>query len=339
MGKILLVDPLYDSPQWNVGRDWLPGHEVVRPAEYTPEAIAPLLGDAAGILTVFRPVTREMMEAAPGLKVAAKPGAGVDNIDVAAATERGVLVCNVEGVRGRAVAEHAFFMALYIARHAWMQTDPAWEHAPAVQLGGKSLGIVGLGDIGRHAAAIGAGFGMKILVATRTPDPSRVPGVEMEFLSFEDLLPRADFLVLSMPLSPQTRGMICADSIGRMKPEAILLNVARGPAVVTDDLLDALREGRLAGAGLDVTDPEPLPADHPLRHMPGVLISPHHASRTPETQQAAMDRSAENVRRALAGERPINLVNPEALERRAEGFEGGAEGFEGGAEGPEGEGR
>ncbi len=317
MAKVVMVDPLFDSPQWNVGPDWIgAGHTLVRPAAYTPEAILPLLPEADGILTVFRPVTAEMMGAAPRLRVVAKPGAGYDNIDAEAATRRGVMVCNVEGVRGLSVAEHAFFMMLYLARHAWMREDQAaWEHTPAVQLSGKSLGIVGLGDIGRRVARIGRGFGMKILVATRTPDPSYVPGVEMEFLSFERLLPRADFLVLCMPLLPETRGLIRAETLARMKKEAILVNVSRGPAVVTEDLLDAIRRGQIAAAGLDVTDPEPLPADHPLRALPNVLITPHHASRTPETQEAAMERTKENVRMALAGERPINLANPEVLNR------------------------
>lgn len=317
MAKVLMVDPLYDNPQWNVGRDWLgAGNEVVRPPAYTPAAILPMLGDMEGILTVFKPVTAQMMDAAPRLRVVAKPGAGVDNIDTAAATARGVMVCNAEGVRGLSVAEHAFFMMLYLARHAWMKDDQkTWEHMAHAQLGGKSLGIVGLGDIGRRAARIGNGFGMKVLVNTRTPDPAYVPGVEMEFLSFEELLPRADFLILCMPLALQTKGMIRAETLAKMKKEAILINVSRGPAVVTEDLLRAIQAGTIAAAGLDVTDPEPLPDQHPLRSLSNVLITPHHASRTPECQQAAMDRTAENMRLALAGQRPVNLVNPEALSR------------------------
>ncbi|MEK6710921.1 MAG: NAD(P)-dependent oxidoreductase [Nitrospinota bacterium] len=318
MGKVILVDPLFGSPQWNVGKDWLGAeNEVVRPSAYTPEAIHPLLPGAEGILTVFKPVTAPMMDAAPRLRVVAKPGAGVDNIDMAAATRRGVMVCNAEGVRGLSVAEHAFFMMLYLGRHAWMRDDwKPWEHTSHVQLGGKSLGIVGLGDIGRRAARIGHGFGMKVLVNTRTPDPAYVPGVEMEFLSFEALLPRADFLILCMPLVPQTKGMIRAGTLARMKRTAILINVSRGPAVATDDLAEAIRSGAIAGAGLDVTDPEPLPDGHPLRSFPNVLITPHHASRTPECQQAAMDRTAENLRLALAGRRPVNLVNPETFPPR-----------------------
>lgn len=312
MAKVVLIDPLYSTPAWNVASDWLGAeHEVVAPAEYTPEAIEPLLPESEGILTVFRPVSPDMMDMAPNLKVVAKPGAGVDNIDVDAANERGVMVCNVEGVRGRSVAEHAFFMALYVARHAWMKDQQeTWEHMPAVQLGGKSLGIVGLGDIGRRAARIGNGFGMELLINTRTEDPSYVPEADLEFTSFDALLPRADFLILCMPLAPEMRGIMNKANLLKMKADAILINVSRGPAVVSDDLLEVMRGGHLAGAGLDVTDPEPLPKDHGLWGLENVIISPHHASRTPETQVAAMERTAENMRLALGGQRPVNIVNP-----------------------------
>ncbi|MDA1000919.1 MAG: NAD(P)-dependent oxidoreductase [bacterium] len=316
MAKVLLVDRLYGSPQWDLGSGWLGAeHEMVRPPDYELGTILSLLPDVEGILTVFREVGPEMMDAAPGLKVVAKPGIGYDNIDAAAATARGIMVCNVTGVRGRAVAEHAFFMMLYLARNAWMLDDPAWEHTDAVQLGGKTIGIVGLGDIGRHTALIADGFGMKVLAHTRTPDPSRLPDVDVEFLSFDALLPRSNFLVLCMPLLPETQGILNAAALKRMKKDAMLVNVARGPVAVTEDILQALQQGEIAAAALDVTDPEPLPDDHPLRKMNNVLITPHHASRTPETQVAAIERTRENVSRALAGERPINIVNPEVLER------------------------
>jgi phosphoglycerate dehydrogenase-like enzyme len=181
------------------------------------------------------------------------------------------------------------------------------------QLGGKSIGIVGLGDIGANLARMADGFGLRVLVNTRKPVPGRVPGVEIEYFSFGELLPRVDYLVLCMPLTDETRGIVCAESISKMKKGAFLINVARGPVAVTEDMLDAVREGRLAGLGLDVTDPEPLPGDHPLRSIPNVLLSPHHASRTRETDAAALGRTAENIRLALSGERPINLVNPEVF--------------------------
>jgi phosphoglycerate dehydrogenase-like enzyme len=309
--KILLVDPMFEK----LPPDWLgPGYEIVRPASFEAVDIARASAGVSGMLTAFRLVTAEMMDAAPDLKVVVRPGAGIDNIDVEAATGRGILVCNAEGVRGHALAEHAFFMMLYLGRHAWMKDDPvAWEATPGVQLEGKSLGIVGLGDIGRHLARIGNGFGLNLLVNTRTEDPSYVPGVPLEFVGIGELLSRADFLALAMPLVPETAGFIRRETIAQMKETAILVNLARGQAVVTADLLEAMEAGHLAGAGLDVTDPEPLADDHPLRAMPNVLITPHNGSRTPEAQAAAMKRAADNFKLALAGERPINLVNPEVL--------------------------
>ncbi len=317
MSKIAITDPIFGKVHhWDTGSDWLgPGHELVWPETYTPEAMMPLFSDVEAFITCFDLVTAEMMDAAPGLKVIAKPGVGYNNIDVKAATERGVMVCNVEGVRGPAVAEHAIFMMLYLARNTWLKDDPAWETTPMIELRGKTLGIVGLGDIGRHLARVADGFGMKILVNTRTPDPSRVPGVKLEFHSFRELQPLVDFLVLCMPLTDETRGIVCTETIEMMKQSAIFVNVARGPAVKTDDILAAMQAGRLAGAGLDVTDPEPLPGDHPLRAIRNVLISPHHASRTLKTDAAALARTGENVLNALAGKRPVNLVNPEILAR------------------------
>lgn len=311
MAKVLVIDPMMSK----LKSDWLgAGYEVVQPRSYELGDIFPELPGTAGLLTAFRPVPAEMIEAAPDLKVVARPGAGVDNIDIEAATRRGVMVCNVTGVRGRSLAEHALFMMLYLSRHAWMKDDQAaWEATPPEQLTGKTLGVVGLGDIGGNVVKIGQGFGLKILVNTRTFDPGRVPGTEVEFVSFDEMCPRADFIVLAMPLVPETQGLIRAETIGRMKKTAIVINLARGQAVVTDDLLEAIRAGRIAGAGLDVTDPEPLPDGHPLFSIPQVIITPHNGSRSPETTAAAMCRMADNVRKAMAGERPIYLVNPEVL--------------------------
>ena len=311
MARILVIDPMMSKlkPGW-LGS----GYEVVQPKSYEPEDIAPELPGANGLLTAFRPVPAEMIEAAPNLKVVARPGAGVDNIDIEAATRRGVMVCNVTGVRGRALAEHAFFMMLYLSRHAWMKDDQAaWVETPPEQLTGKTLGVVGLGDIGGNVVKIGQGFGMKILVNTRTPDPGRAPGAEIEFISFEKMCPKADFIVLAMPLVPETQGLIRAETLKKMKESAIVINLARGQAIVTDDLLEAIQAGRIAGAGLDVTDPEPLPDGHPLFSIPQVLITPHNGSRTSETTAAAMGRMADNIHKAMAGERPIYLVNPEVL--------------------------
>lgn len=311
MARLLVVDPLLLTEEFGVDEGWAGAeHEVMIPPGFAPEDLLPHLEWVEAILTAHRPVTEDMMALAPRLRLIAKPGAGVDNIDVRAAAARGVVVTNVQGARGRAVAEHALFMMLYLARHAWMRGDPAWQGTTSVQLGGKTLGVVGLGEIGRHVTRFGHGLGMAVVAHTRTPDPDRISDVPVELVERDDLLARADFVVLCLPLTQETHRMIDRTALASMKDRAYLINVSRGPIVCTDDLLDALRGGRLAGAGLDVTDPEPLPPDHGLWRLPNVLISPHNAGRTFESQAEALDRMRTNVRLVLSGRPPIDPVRP-----------------------------
>jgi phosphoglycerate dehydrogenase-like enzyme len=313
MACVVIVDPLLVTDAFGLGEGWAgPEHEVLVPAGYTDAELAPLLAGADAILTAHRAVTAELLDLAPRLRLIAKPGAGVDNIDVAAAAARGVTVTNVPGARGRAVAEHALFLLLYLARRGWLRDDPAWATTNAIQLGGTTLGVVGLGAIGSHVARAGHGLGMRVVALTRTPDPDRVPGVPLGFVDRDELLAVADALVLCAPLTDATRGMIDRAALAAMPREALLVNVARGPLVVTEDLLDAMLAGRLGGAGLDVTDPEPLPADHGLRRIPRVLISPHNAGRTTASQAEALDRMRANVRGVLEGGAPLDPVRPEA---------------------------
>jgi phosphoglycerate dehydrogenase-like enzyme len=311
VAQLLVVDPLLLTEEFGIDAGWLgDGHEVVIPPGFAIDDLRALLEQTEGILTAHAPVTDEMIGLAPDLRVISKPGAGVDNIDVTAAAARGVVVTNVTGARGRAVAEHALFMMLYLARHAWMRDDPAWQGTTSVQLGGKTLGIVGLGSIGAELARFGHGLGMSVLVHTRTPDPDRVPDVPVSFAERAELLARADFVVLCVPLTEETHRMIDRESLATMNDRAFLINVSRGPVVDTDALVEAFRGGRLAGAGLDVTDPEPLPLDHELRRFPNVLISPHNAGRTFESQAEAIERMRTNVLLVLAGDPPLDPVAP-----------------------------
>lgn len=310
IARILVVDPLLISEGFRIGADWAgPEHEVLIPEGFDLEQLRSLLPEAAALLTAHAPVTEEMIELAPALRLVAKPGAGVDNIDVAAAAQRGVTVTNVPGARGRAVAEHALFLLLHLSRRGWLRDDPAWRDTLATQLGGKSLGIVGLGEIGAHVARFGQGLGMQVVAHTRTPDPDRAPGVPVRFVDLDTLLREADAVILCAPLTDATRNMIDRRALGMMKEDAYLINVARGPLVSTEDLLEVMRAGHLAGAGLDVTDPEPLPEDHGLRSLPHVLISPHNAGRTIESQTEALARMRENVRLVLSGSPPIDPVD------------------------------
>ncbi|HWL91547.1 MAG TPA: NAD(P)-dependent oxidoreductase, partial [Actinomycetota bacterium] len=173
------------------------------PTGFQIEHLRPLLPEVAAFLTAHAPVTEEMISLAPKLRLVAKPGAGVDNIDLAAAARHGVSVTNVTGARGRAVAEHALFMMLHLARRAWLQGDLAWRDAIATQLGGKTLGIVGLGDIGSHLGRSGHGLGMRVIAHTRTPDADRVPDVPVRFVDLGTLLRESDVVVVCVPLTEE----------------------------------------------------------------------------------------------------------------------------------------
>ncbi len=304
---VLVADELLTTAAFRIGPGWLgPDVKVVVPAGFDDAALHQYLPQAAVVLTAHRPITADLMDAAPALRLVAKPGAGVDNIDVAAAQQRGIVVTNVPGARAQAVAEHAAFLMLALARRSWMYGDPAWRTTNAYQLSSRTLGIVGLGAIGSRLAPIAAGLGMKVIAATRTRRPAEFPDVD--FLDLKELLGRADVVVLCPPLTEETQGMIDRAAIEAMKPDALLINVGRGPLVVTDDLTAALQAGALGGVGLDVTDPEPLPPDHPLHAIERVLITPHNAGRTDRSQEEALARMRANVASVLRGEGPLDPV-------------------------------
>lgn len=306
---MLVVDPLLTTPAFGIGPGWLgPDHEVVVPATFDEDTVAGLLGATDVVLTAHTPVTAAMMDAAPRLRLVAKSGAGTDNIDVAGAAARGVHVSNVPGARSRAVAEHALFLLLHVAHHGWMRGTPQWRTTLSHQLDGRRLGVVGFGGIGTCVARLGAALGMHVLVHTRTPDPSRAPDVDVTYLDLVAVLARSDALVLCVPLTAATRGLLDAAALRSMRPTADLINVSRGPTVVTGDLLTVMASGHLHAAGLDVTDPEPLPGDHGLRRLPNVVITPHMAGRTHEAQRVAVARMRDNVERSLAGDVPADVV-------------------------------
>ena len=292
-----MVDPLLVSEGFGIGPGWAgPEHEVVVPAGFGSEDLRSELPRAEALLTAHAPVTEAMLELAPALRLVAKPGAGVDNIDVPAATRRGVLVTNVPGARGRAVAEHALFLVLSLARRAWMRDDAAWRDALAVQLGGKTLGIVGLGDIGSHLARFGHGLGMTVVAYTRTPDPGRVPDVPVRFVGAEELLREADVVVLCVPLSERTRATdrplrARLDEGGRPAGERRARTCGRDRRPRRGDARRAPRRRR------------------PRRRRPGAAATLPPLARDPEraalpSQCRSHDRIAGGGARADAGERP-----------------------------------
>ena len=253
-------------------------------------------------------IDADLLDAAPNLKAIANYAVGTDNIDVEAATARGIPVGNTPDVLTETTADLAFGLMLAVARRlveadTYVREGRWGEWSPDLLLGhdvnGAALGIVGYGRIGKAVARRARGFDMTVL-----------HGIKLD-----DLLERSDFVSLHVPLTKDTRGMIGAAELARMKPTAFLINTARGPLVDTDALEAALREGTIAGAGLDVTDPEPLPADHPLLKAPNLVVAPHIGSASHRTREAMADMAVDNLLAALAGERMPHCANPEVYER------------------------
>jgi D-3-phosphoglycerate dehydrogenase / 2-oxoglutarate reductase len=292
------------------------------PAEFLPEAVNcdALLNTYAG------PITAEVIGRMPKCRIIARYGIGVDTIDVAAATDAGIIVTNNPTYCVDEVAEHTLALILAAARRIvfYDRRVRAGEWAvppgkPIARLAGKTLGLVGFGNIARKVAARAAAFDMRVVFSDPfvTSWQHTVPGEKLELNA---VLEEADILSVHPPLTSETRGLIGDDVFARMKSSAVLINVARGPIVDTDALVRALDEGRIAGCALDTTDPEPLPDPHPLRGRENVIITPHAAWYSEEAMVGAQSGAPAEVRRVLNGEWPINVVNPAVKGRNRAGL-------------------
>jgi len=289
------------------------------------EALAELLQECVGALTLLTDaIDGAVLDRVPNLKVISNFAVGYDNVDVPAATARGVAVCNTPDVLTETTADFAWALLMAAARRVVEGADYVragkWQTwGPTLLLGrdltGATLGIVGFGRIGREVAKRARGFEMRVLAFDAFPDERVARELGAEMRPLDDLLRESDFVTLHVALTPETQQMIGARELGLMKPEAILVNAARGPVVDTDALVAALRDGVIGGAALDVTDPEPLPVDHPLVALPNALVVPHMASATVATRDRMAEVAARNLLAVLRGERPPHIVNPEVLER------------------------
>jgi D-3-phosphoglycerate dehydrogenase len=268
-------------------------------------------------------ITAELLDRCPDVKIVFIASAGTDSIDLEAATARGIAVVNAAGNNIVPVSEHTIGLLLALSRKIALADRRAHAERRSLHftevgafpgvLDGKTLGLVGCGAIGRRVAAIASrGFGMRVVVF----DPFLVAeaademGVELVG-SLDELLDRSDAVSLHLPLTEETRHTIGRSELARMKDGAFLVNTSRGGTVDTDALVEALTEGRIGGAGLDVTDPEPLPADHPLQSLDNVVLTPHLAGAAPEAILMAYTIAAQGVVDAVAGRKPQTLVNPE----------------------------
>ncbi|HEY6576350.1 MAG TPA: phosphoglycerate dehydrogenase [Mycobacterium sp.] len=289
------------------------GHQVCyRPAagvRGTEEALT-LFDGIAGAVVASEPVTAEMLARTTDLRVIARSGVGYDSIDVAAATARGIRVCNTPGVNHDAVAELTIALMLVTARRLISVIDGVrngrWPRDAGYELRGATLGILGYGPSGRAVARLGAAFGMTVLVNTGHPDPN-AGGVE--FVDRDTVIAAADYLSLHSRASATTGRVIDRDVLSAMKDTAVLINTARGALVDEQALADALEAGQIAGAALDVVDVEPLPADSRLRGLDNVVITSHLAGQTVEARARAGLAAAHAVVDVLDGREPEHPVD------------------------------
>jgi D-3-phosphoglycerate dehydrogenase len=276
--------------------------------------------DAHGILARLGTITTRVIDSAPHLRIIARHGVGVDAVDLAAATRRGVVVTTTGSENASAVAEYTFALLLALVRKVLLadgaMRDGKWSREPLVgmELEGRTLGIVGLGAIGRRVARQANGFGMRVLAFDPNIGDAEDPAIEQT--SFEDLLERSDVVTLHTRLTAETAHLIDARALARMKGGAVLINTSRGEVVDQSALIVALSSGTLGGAALDTYEREPLPADSPLRRLSNVVLSPHVAGQTSAALVRVAICAAQAILDQFAGRRPLYVYNPEAYDVR-----------------------
>lgn len=275
--------------------------------------------DATAILTNKVPLSADVLSQLPDLKYIGVLATGYNIIDTAYAKQQGIVVTNVPGYSTQSVAQLTFALLLelchHVQRHSDSVMDGKWSQSPdfsfwdypLVELAGKTMGIIGFGDIGKQVADIATAFGMHVAAHSRT-ETDQSHRSNFRWVGFDELLEQSDVVSLHCPLTPQTQGMINADTLSKMKTSAFLLNTSRGPLVEEGSLATALNNGGLAGAGLDVLGLEPPHADNPLFGAKNCLITPHIAWATKEARTRLMGTVDENLNAFLAGQ-PVNVVN------------------------------
>lgn len=285
----------------------------------TPEAIDKESAGAEYIV-VRANIAPQIVEREKSLRAMVRHGAGLDMIPVETCTNSGVLVANVPGANSLTVAEHAIWSALALLRkYPLVNRDlhgADWETARAhansgFELSGRNIGIVGMGNVGREVNRIASqGFGMNVFTTTRSPQIAPDNVITMEL---DALLEQSDVIVLCCPLNDKTRGMIGRSQLARIKTEAVLINVSRGPVVDQNALVEFLASDRIRGAALDVFDEHPLPHDHPLMKVGNVILTPHMAGITTGSMLRMGEGVVDEITRIAAGKLPQNFINPEAL--------------------------
>ncbi|MBN4064185.1 C-terminal binding protein [Dehalococcoides mccartyi] len=325
--KVLITD--YVWPSTDPERKVLEaaGIELVIAPDTSEATLADLVQDVDAIMFCFAQVTSTVLEAAKKCKIAARFGIGVDNVDIARATELGIVVTNVPDYCMDEVTDHALGMILALNRrlvpHSRTVVGGGWNDValiePMHRTRGATLGIVGFGRIGRSLAAKAVGFGMNIL----TYDPFIEVGTVIDgvnTVTMDELLAKSDFVSLHVPLNPETENMISAPELAKMKPGSILVNCSRGGLIDEDALAASLASGHTAGAGLDVVEPTPPDPESSLLKQENVIITPHTAFFSQASTFELETRTAAEVVRVLNGETPENLINPDVLGKARSGI-------------------
>lgn len=290
------------------------GHEFIyhTTKETNQEKLLARVADADIIMLANQPLYAEIINGCPKLKMLSVAFTGVDHIALEACRARNILVCNAAGYSTNAVAELTFGLAISVIRNivpcdGRCRSAATKDGLVGFELFGKTFGVVGTGAIGSRVAKIAQAFGCRVLAYSRTPKQELID-LGVEFVALDELLEQADFVSLHVPLTAATKGLINAEAISKMKPTAVLLNTARGPVVDSAALSDALNEGRLAGAGIDVFEIEPpIAKEHPLCHAKNTVLTPHVAFASKEALEARADIVFANLWKYFAGE-PQNVV-------------------------------
>lgn len=295
---------------------------ILGPAGATPDDPYRALPTAMGIVASTHRYDAALMDMAPRLRVISRTGIGYEKVDIAAATARGVAICNTPDAPTVSTAEHTVTLLMMVAKNVKRSeaelrgggTDFYARHV-GIELDGLTIGLLGFGRIARKVATIVGGLNMKVAAYDPFIDVAAFPPLVTRCMTIEDLLARSDVVSIHIPLTDDSAGMFDSAIIGAMKPGSILINTARGGIVDAKALQAALDSGHLYGAGLDVTDPEPLPPGHPLLDRSDVVVTPHVGAGTANAKRRIFGSAFRQVMQVLNGQRPSHLINPEVWDR------------------------
>jgi D-3-phosphoglycerate dehydrogenase len=297
------------------------GFEIDKPKQCrTEDDVISVVKDADAIVVQYAPVSRRVIDAAPRLKAVSEYGTGVDGIDIEACTERGIAVSNVPDYCWEEVSDHAVALALSLDRGI-VRLDRAIREGdysltsvkPLKRLSKRVFGVVGLGRIARAAALKARGVGYQVVGTDIAFKPGSVTDDGIPVLTFDEVLRQSDIVSVHVPLMSATRHLINRDTLAKMKPEAAIVNTSRGGIVDTEAIIEALENGTIRGAALDVFETEPLPKSHPLCALDNVILTPHAGYYSEDSLYELKTRPVENASEVLAGRVPRNILNPQVL--------------------------